>query len=305
MVQVEPLVSVVSITYNHEQFISQMIEGVLMQRTNFPIELILAEDCSTDRTREIVLKYQKKYPDLIRIIMSEFTIGAVANEKRAMLAAKGKYLAICEGDDYWTDADKLQKQVDFLEANPDYCVCFHRVKHYVIDDKYWQEDTNGDVFKSPDLVGIDIDYSTFKEKKLTLMTLSMVFRKHSLGHDKMANYKYYRDTHQIYHLLSNGKGYLFSFIGGIRIIHKTGIYSGLTAFNKCKTALDVTEELYKVNKTIILRTEYIDVLQWCIYVYTSELNKCGAALLLSIKLFSIQKSLNRLTSNLFRIIKSI
>ena len=115
-----PLVSVKMITYNHELYIAQAIEGVLMQQTDFPIELIIGEDCSTDRTRGIVLEYQKKHPDIIRIITSEHNVGAIKNGIRTSTATKGKYIAFCEGDDYWTDPLKLEKQVDFLEASPDY-----------------------------------------------------------------------------------------------------------------------------------------------------------------------------------------
>ncbi len=115
-----PMVSVLMITYNHESYIAQAIEGVLMQKTDFAIEIVIGEDCSTDRTREIVLDYQKKYPELIRVIISDNNVGMMNNSKRTMAACRGKYIALCEGDDYWTDPLKLQKQVDFLESNPDY-----------------------------------------------------------------------------------------------------------------------------------------------------------------------------------------
>ncbi len=120
-----PVISVHMITYNHEPYIAQAIEGMLMQETDFPIELIIGEDCSTDRTREIILDYQKKHPQIIRVIMSEINIGAMPNLIRVAKACRGKYVAICEGDDYWTDPYKLQKQVDFLQANPDFSLCFH------------------------------------------------------------------------------------------------------------------------------------------------------------------------------------
>ncbi|MBA7699182.1 hypothetical protein ES703_107870 [subsurface metagenome] len=116
----KPLVSARTITYNHAPYISQCIEGVLMQKTNFPFEYIIAEDCSTDGTREIVFDYAKKYPNTIKVITSGKNVGAHANAKRAFEACSGKYIAICEGDDYWTDPYKLQKQVDFLENNREY-----------------------------------------------------------------------------------------------------------------------------------------------------------------------------------------
>lgn len=115
-----PLISVSMITYNHEDFIARAIEGVLLQEVDVPIELVIGEDCSTDATRDAVLTYQKKYPDIIRVIISEMNVGAIENDKRTNMACRGKYVAFCEGDDYWTDPYKLQKQVDFLEANPAY-----------------------------------------------------------------------------------------------------------------------------------------------------------------------------------------
>jgi len=126
-VSVQPLVSVRTITYNHEKYIAQCLEGILMQRTDFPFEAVIGEDCSTDRTREIVLAYAKKYPDKLRVITSEENVGVVQNALRVQRACRGKYQAFCEGDDYWIDPLKLQKQVDLLEAHPDLTLCFHNV----------------------------------------------------------------------------------------------------------------------------------------------------------------------------------
>ncbi len=112
-----PLVSVMMITYNHEPYIAQAIEGVVSQETNFPIELIIGEDCSTDRTREIVLEYQQRYPDIIRVLYSEKNVGAHENARRTGLAARGKFMAFCEGDDWWHRTDKLQIQIPFFLAD--------------------------------------------------------------------------------------------------------------------------------------------------------------------------------------------
>ena len=114
-----PLVSVHMITYNHELYIAQAVEGVLRQQTDFPFELVIGEDCSTDRTREIVLEHQKKHPETIRVITGERNVGASANELRTDKACRGKYVAYCEGDDYWHHPLKLQKQVDYLELHPE------------------------------------------------------------------------------------------------------------------------------------------------------------------------------------------
>jgi glycosyltransferase involved in cell wall biosynthesis len=116
----EPLVSVEMITYNHAPYIREAIDGVLRQVTNFPFELVIGEDYSTDGTREIVFDFRKKYPDIIRVITSDANVGARKNIDRVRESCRARYTACCEGDDYWTDPYKLQKQVDFLEANPDY-----------------------------------------------------------------------------------------------------------------------------------------------------------------------------------------
>ena len=124
----KPLLSVFTITYNHAPFIRQCIEGVLMQKTDFPFEFVIGEDCSTDGTREIVLDYAKKNPEIIRVITSESNVGMSENAKRTGRACQGKFVALCDGDDYWTDPYKLQKQVDFLESHPDYSMCCHASK---------------------------------------------------------------------------------------------------------------------------------------------------------------------------------
>lgn len=117
MIKNDILVSICMITYNHEKYIREAIEGILMQKTSFPIELIIGEDCSTDRTREIVIDYANKNPEIIKAQLPEMNIGGNKNFLSVLEAAQGKYIAICEGDDYWTDPYKLQKQVEILEEN--------------------------------------------------------------------------------------------------------------------------------------------------------------------------------------------
>ncbi len=123
----EPLVSVCMITYNHEAYITQAINGFLMQETNFNCELVIGEDCSTDNTRNIVMEFHEKYPDQIRPLLAKENMGGRKNFVTTLSACRGKYVAVLDGDDYWTDPYKLQKQVDFLEAHPDYTICFHSV----------------------------------------------------------------------------------------------------------------------------------------------------------------------------------
>ncbi|HVX50756.1 MAG TPA: glycosyltransferase [Chitinophagaceae bacterium] len=121
------LLSVLMITYNHEKYIAQAIEGALMQQTDFSFEIIIGEDCSKDKTLMICREYAKTFPEKIRLLENEENIGMMPNFIKTFKECSGKYIALCEGDDYWTDPLKLQKQVSFLEANPGYTICFHRV----------------------------------------------------------------------------------------------------------------------------------------------------------------------------------
>ena len=128
-----PLVSVCVQTYQHGHYIKECLDSILMQQTNFPFEIILGEDESTDGTREICLEYAKMYPDTIRLFLRSrkdvIYINGNPTGRYNMIenlkTTKGKYIALCEGDDYWTDSLKLQKQVDFLEQHDEYGICFH------------------------------------------------------------------------------------------------------------------------------------------------------------------------------------
>lgn len=125
-----PKVSVCMITYNHELYIKDAIEGVLMQKVNFEIELIIANDHSTDNTHVLISKLIDSHPKghLIRYINHPENLGMMPNFIFALKQCKGNYIALCEGDDYWTDPLKLKKQIVFLENNRDYNICFHNVK---------------------------------------------------------------------------------------------------------------------------------------------------------------------------------
>lgn len=277
----EPLVSIVTITYNHEPYIRKCIEGVLMQQVNFPIEFIIAEDCSTDGTLAICKEYATKYPNLIQLITSENNVGAIVNERRAMKAAKGKYIAFCEGDDYWTDPLKLQKQVDFLEENPEYSVTFHRCKHYNVVDDTIKDDQCGFLFQNNE-EGVDVTVEMFFDKWIT-QPLTMVYRASMFDLDDMLKYKYYRDMHQIYHLLMNGKGYLFGFEGGVRIVHGGGIASQRSDNEVCKQSIIIAKELYSINKNAYTKRYYLNILQWYLtFINNDFFQKVYASLIILI-----------------------
>ena len=126
-----PQVSISLLAYNHEEFIAEAIESVVLQKVNFAYEIIIGEDCSLDSTREIVLHYQRKYPDKIRVFLSKKPLNnrqsGRLNFIRNLKACRGEYVALLDGDDYWTSPHKLQKQVDYLDSDPRCAICFHDV----------------------------------------------------------------------------------------------------------------------------------------------------------------------------------
>ena len=122
-----PLVSICCVTYNHQQYIHEAVNSFLIQRTSFPFEILIHDDASTDGTTDIVLEYAKRYPDIIKPIIqtvNQYKQGGLINPRFVFPKARGKYIALCEGDDYWTDETKLEKQVLFLENNPDYVITY-------------------------------------------------------------------------------------------------------------------------------------------------------------------------------------
>lgn len=175
-----PLVSISCITYNHSKFIRECLEGMLMQKTSFEFEILIHDDASTDGTQDIIREYQGKYPNIIKSILQRenqyskgiFGMNATFNYPRA----KGKYIALCEGDDYWIDPYKLQKQVDFLDQNPEYSMCFHNAI------EHWEDGLIADrVFSNVE----NRDYSAVEiYEKWTIPTASVVFRKKTVDSNR-------------------------------------------------------------------------------------------------------------------------
>ena len=127
-----PLVSVCMTTYNHEAYLSRAIESVLAQETAFDVELVLGEDCSTDATRSVCEDYAARYPDRIRLVTSAENVGWRANYRRTFEACRGKYVAYLDGDDWWSDPRKLQKQADVLEADPECGMCYTAAERFCL-----------------------------------------------------------------------------------------------------------------------------------------------------------------------------
>jgi len=215
------VVSVVMISYNHEPYIQQAIEGVLMQKVNFPVELIIADDASLDQTENIVRKIIKDQPNghWIKYTKHQTNKGMISNFVWALKQAKGKYIAICEGDDYWTDPYKLQKQVDFLENNPEYMLCgtdVTRVESATGDVKQILNKKFGDV---------TLDDILYRNQMTTCTT---VFRNIDFDKQLLPDFEHFTvgDWPLWCSLLRYGKGYNMKEITAQYNIHQGGMVSG-------------------------------------------------------------------------------
>jgi glycosyltransferase involved in cell wall biosynthesis len=144
--------SVAMITYNQEQFIGEAIESVLAQKVNFDFEIVIGEDCSTDGTQAVVTDFHHRYPGRIIPLLRNHNLGAISNLQETLAACHGQYVALLEGDDYWIRDDKLQKQVDFLDAHPECAICCHRARY--VDEL---NATDVDVFPSLPVGSYTID----------------------------------------------------------------------------------------------------------------------------------------------------
>lgn len=292
----EPLVSICCITYNHAPFIRQCLEGFLMQKLQAPsvspkggetgpnsvpfgegregagplFEILIHDDCSTDGTTEIVREYAAKYPDLIfPLYETENQYCKPGRESMDFYnyrRARGKYIATCEGDDYWTDPLKLQKQVDFMEANPEYSVCFHGVEvNDVRIGKRWIPDYH--LANNED--GLDIPRIAFTTPYI--QPLTMLFRVSMFSYDWSKQYHGYRDTHEIYHLLRAGKGRFLNFDGGVYNMHQGGISAGIDTLTSVGEEYLHVTELYQHNRDDKDLRKYLQsILLWVLDVYKNR-----------------------------------
>ncbi len=217
MIQENIMVSVLMIAYNRENYIETALKGVLNQITNFPIEIIIGEDCSTDGTLAVCERYKALYPKQIKLIANEQNLGLQRNYIKSFKAATGKYIAICDPDDYWFNKHKLQIQVDILEKHPEYSLCFHRVLNYYEGDKS-KSFSNGGQKKITTIV--DLATANY------ISNVSCIFRNHIFelpeGFEGNALCDY------SFHMLCAEKGDLIYLpkVMAVYRKHGTGIFSG-------------------------------------------------------------------------------
>ena len=166
----KPLLSICTITYKHEKFIEEALDSFLVQETDFPFEIVVDDDCSPDGTAEIIKKYIDKFPNIMNVRFREKNVGYIVNTEGNMTRARGRYIALCEGDDFWADPLKLQIQVDFLEKNRDFVISGHDA--YSVDE-------NGNrlnASKLPNGLKKDLNGEDLILGNAFIPTVSMVFR---------------------------------------------------------------------------------------------------------------------------------
>lgn len=243
-----PLVSICCLTYNHAPYLRQCLDGFMMQERTFQIEILIHDDASTDGTQDIIREYAEKYPDMIKPLYqteNQYSKG-IKVEVCNYLRAKGKYIALCEGDDYWTDSLKLQKQIVFLESHPDYAMCSHRYRIYFQNEKRM----NNEITPIADLPdGISFDLSFLVRGGWAAHPLSVVFRKSALDLDAYSKYVMSIDAILFYAILKNGKGYCMPDVMAVYRVHGTGVWSTLDLNHQRLFSIKARQAIYDVERT--------------------------------------------------------
>lgn len=252
----EILVSICSTTYNHAPYIRQCLDGFLMQQVNFKYEILIHDDASTDGTDEIIKEYAAKYPDIIKPLYEEVNQYSTDNPKGMAYwnfsRAKGKYIAMCEGDDYWTDPLKLQKQVDFLERHTDYVLCTHHFFRFDQNVACYYE--NNSTIQLEDFT-YDIDYY-IKYNNWVTQPLTSLFRLDSLCLLDFMNLPIKKDTVLFYEILKNGKGLLMKEPMGVYRIHSYGVWTGIEPCEQSRSNILAIKSIY-VNEESTLAAKYL------------------------------------------------
>lgn len=237
------VVSICCLAYNHAPYIRQCLEGFVMQKCDFAFEVLVHDDASTDKTAEIIKEYQNKYPGIIKPIYqteNKYSKGVKVTTELQFPRAKGKYIAICEGDDYWTDPYKLQKQVDFLEANPDFVLTSSNAKIIDFEGNLIKENKL-DIFENTIYSKDDLKNGAF------LLTLTLCFRNKLIKEFPKEFYKVKNSDIFLISILGKyGKGYFSTDIKhSVYRVHSGGVHSSSSTINKM---LDAIKTLYYIRK---------------------------------------------------------
>ena len=245
-------VTVFMISYNQQDYIIEALENVLNQKTNFEYRVILSDDCSTNNTKIIIEKYLENHPqkDKVEFISQEKNLGWMPNfifTLQKCQESGAKYIAMCEGDDYWTDENKLQKQVDLLESNPEVVLACHQYKELYNDGSmiacpYFRED----FFKGEN--SFKFNQKDFEEF-MRIQTMTIVFRSSALNLNLRHKYNFYCDTHIKHHILDHGLGLYTKDFDAVYRIHGNNVFMSLNDRNKIEFTYDVYNDLINNNNS--------------------------------------------------------
>ena len=252
-----PLVSICTVAYNHAPFIRQCMDGVLMQKTSFSFEHLMHDDASTDETAEIIREYEARYPDIIKAIYqteNQFSKGVQIWSKYMFPNARGKYIAMCDGDDYWTDPLKLQKQVDFLETHPDYAMCGGKYHTLIMGQDKINEYERKGIEKYPN--GRTVTFNDFFDSYL-FFTLTVCFRREYISN--IDKYKTCIDDTVYCMVMNHGKGFLFPEYFAMYRLHPGGVNAQKTRRERLLFSEHFHKEMLPDfgNKSKSLRKRYI------------------------------------------------
>lgn len=242
----EVKVSVIMLAYNIGRYVETAIIGVLKQQTKYRVQLVIGEDCSTDNTLEICQRYAEQYPEAITLVHHNPNYGLQRNTMDCYKYCKGQYIAICDGDDYWTDKHKLQKMTDFMDSHTDFSECFHRVINYY-EGKGIKSLSNGKGFNK--VVSDVVDLS----KSCYITNSSCLFRKY---YDELPTWlEEISLCDYAIHMLNaeRGKIYYFSKPMAVYRKHSAGIFSEMQSDRQLNMTLHVREllmEHFKDNETV-------------------------------------------------------
>jgi hypothetical protein len=250
-------VAIWMVTFNHQEYIKAAIDSVLMQKTNFKYKLFIGEDNSTDRTRDICCDFKNLYPEKIELIINETNLGAIKNGRQIYykcIESGAKYIAILEGDDYWTDPNKLQKQVDFMESNLGVSVCFH---DYMLLNGSYLTYSKLDINNSRPVDLPSFYFNSFKDSNFWIsQPLTAVFRVSSLDPKIFDLYKNFKDYHLFYHLFQVGKGYYISEVMGVYRQNQLGVFTSSSKLSRMKEDYEIKQEIYIINNDLTYKSYY-------------------------------------------------
>lgn len=282
-----PLVSIRCMTFNHKPYIRQCLDGFVMQETNFPFVAIVVDDASTDNEQEVLWNFinneldhtslqKEDTDDFIRVVAphktnkqcvfifillkyNHYCIRKAKSPYYKDWEDKTKYIALCEGDDYWTDPLKLQKQVDFLESHPDFSCVYHRYYIYneitnelsLAPNKYFDNPKH----KDEEFFEFNNEYNLLVQ--WTTKTLTVIYRRDTLNLELLRPFKYSRDVHIAYFLLKYGKGACMSFTGAVYRLNPASTFGGKSYIQKTAINRDVYKEFSdKVNDYLLKEMYY-------------------------------------------------